>query len=206
MRFGDRLKQERIDNGLTQKQVAGQLNLSRQTISSWETENSYPDIDSLIQLSNFYQISLDVLLKEDVGMKEYLKKQDALDWIKPIKQLTVIVDGIFVIGMLFIRHGGIAGGFFFLLAMLNLLVMMRVGRFEEQLSGRKQIQRWPENRKYVYPVVILISIVALLSWYFHIGLGENALPILVGLWLGVLIVEIMYFHQSHEPINHQIKK
>ncbi|MGF2385029.1 helix-turn-helix domain-containing protein [Lentilactobacillus otakiensis] len=206
MRFGDRLKQERTKNGLTQKQVADQMNLSRQTISSWETENSYPDIDSLIQLSNFYEISLDVLLKEDVGMKEYLKKQEALDWIKPIKQLTVIVDGIFVIGMLFIRHGGIAGGFFWLIAMLNLLVMMRVGRFEEQLTGRKQIQRWPQNRKYVYPLVVLISIVASLSWYFHIGLGEDALPVLVGLWFGVVIVEIMHFHQSHEIINDKKEK
>ncbi|MEE8825003.1 HTH-type transcriptional regulator ImmR [Lentilactobacillus sunkii] len=198
MRFGERLKQARIKNGLTQKQVADQLNLSRQTISSWETENSYPDIDSLIKLSNFYQISLDVLLKEDVGMKEYLKKQEALDWIKPIKQLTVIVDMIFVIGMLFIRHGGIAGGFFLLLALLNLVVMMRIGRFQEQLTGKQQIERWPQNRKYVYSIVIVMTIVALVSWYFHVGHVVDVSPILAGLWIGILIVEIMYFSKNRQ--------
>lgn len=78
MRFGARLKTERIELGLTQKQVADTMNVSRQTISSWETENSYPDIDSLIQLSDLFHISLDVLLKEDVGMKEYLKLEFTL--------------------------------------------------------------------------------------------------------------------------------
>lgn len=206
MRFGKRLKQARIKNHLTQKQVADQLNLSRQTISSWETENSYPDIDSLIKLSNFYQISLDVLLKEDVGMKEYLKKQEALDWIKPVKQITVTVDIIFVIGMLFISQGGIAKGFFLLLALLNLLVMMRIGRFEEQLTGKKQIQRWPQNRKYVYPLAIVISVVAFISWHFHLEFGENASPVLIGLWFGILIVEIMFCNQHRQHVGRKQEK
>ena len=76
MKFGNRLKQERQKKQMTQQKVADDLNVSRQTISSWETENSYPDIESLIQLSNYYQVSLDTLLKEDTGMTEYLKKQE----------------------------------------------------------------------------------------------------------------------------------
>jgi len=58
MEFGDRLKQERKKRKLTQQVVADELNVSRQTISSWETENSYPDIASLLRLSDYYQISL----------------------------------------------------------------------------------------------------------------------------------------------------
>lgn len=54
LRFGERLKQARLAKQLTQKAVAEQLHVSRQTISSWETENSYPDIDSLLRLSDFY--------------------------------------------------------------------------------------------------------------------------------------------------------
>ena len=76
--------------------MAAQLDVSRQTISSWETGNSYPDIDRLIQLSDVYQISLDVLLKEDSGMKEYLKKQEVMDEIKPIVKLTTVIDLIFI--------------------------------------------------------------------------------------------------------------
>ncbi|MCT6859582.1 MAG: helix-turn-helix domain-containing protein, partial [Apilactobacillus sp.] len=76
MQFGDRLKQQRKTKELTQDDVAKKLNVSRQTISSWENENSYPDIKSLIQLSNLYDISLDTMLKEDNGMKEFIEKND----------------------------------------------------------------------------------------------------------------------------------
>jgi len=63
MRFGERLKKARSDMNLTQGDVANELYVTRQTISSWENEKTYPDISSLIQLSNYYQISLDTLLK-----------------------------------------------------------------------------------------------------------------------------------------------
>lgn len=73
MRFGERLKKARSDMNLTQGDVANELYVTRQTISSWENEKTYPDISSLIQLSNYYQISLDTLLKEDTGMREDLE-------------------------------------------------------------------------------------------------------------------------------------
>lgn len=75
MKFGNRLKQQRKLKGLTQDEVAIKINVSRQTISSWENENSYPDIKSLISLSNMYIISLNTMLKEDSGMKEFIEKK-----------------------------------------------------------------------------------------------------------------------------------
>ncbi|CAI2558202.1 hypothetical protein AKUG0406_01660 [Apilactobacillus kunkeei] len=76
MQFGDRLKQQRKIKNLTQYDVAEKLNVSRQTISSWENEKSYPDIKSLISLSDMYDISLDTMIKEDSGMKEFIEKND----------------------------------------------------------------------------------------------------------------------------------
>lgn len=49
MRFGERLKKARSDMNLTQGDVANELYITRQTISSWENEKTYPDISSLIQ-------------------------------------------------------------------------------------------------------------------------------------------------------------
>ena len=49
--------------------------MTRQTISGWENEISYPDIINLIKLSDYYHVSLDTLLKEDRGMREYLEKK-----------------------------------------------------------------------------------------------------------------------------------
>ena len=74
MEIGKKLKDSRMKSKLTQEQVAEKLSLSRQTISNWENEKSYPDIINVIKLSNLYCISLDELLKEDKKMIEYLEE------------------------------------------------------------------------------------------------------------------------------------
>ena len=74
MEIGKKLKDARINAKLTQEKVAEKINVSRQTISNWETEKSYPDIVSVIELSNLYSISLDDLLKGDKKMIEHLEE------------------------------------------------------------------------------------------------------------------------------------
>lgn len=59
MEIGKKLKEARLNRDLTQEVIAEKLNVSRQTISNWENEKSYPDIISVIELSNLYSISLD---------------------------------------------------------------------------------------------------------------------------------------------------
>lgn len=74
MEIGKKLKDARMRSGFTQESVAEKVNVSRQTISNWENEKSYPDIISVIELSNLYSISLDELLKEDEKMMEHLEE------------------------------------------------------------------------------------------------------------------------------------
>lgn len=74
MDIGEKLKNARTKSGLTQEAVAEKIGVSRQTISNWENNKSYPDIVSVIHLSDLYAISLDVLLKEDAKMIEYLEE------------------------------------------------------------------------------------------------------------------------------------
>jgi transcriptional regulator with XRE-family HTH domain len=92
MIFGQRLQKKRQSLHLTQVEVAQQLHVSQQTISSWEQSKSYPDIDSLIKLSDFYQISLDVLLKEDVGVKESIKKNEVFHFLKPLLYSMLLLN------------------------------------------------------------------------------------------------------------------
>lgn len=75
MTIGKQLKKARLDANLTQESLSKRINVSRQTISNWENERSYPDISSIILLSDIYGLSLDSLLKEDKGLKENLKIQ-----------------------------------------------------------------------------------------------------------------------------------
>ncbi len=74
MDIGNKLQQSRTQAGLTQEQVAEALSISRQTISNWENEKTYPDIRSVIILSDLYQVSLDYLLKgkEEPVVSDYL--------------------------------------------------------------------------------------------------------------------------------------
>lgn len=58
MEIGKKLKDARMKSGFTQENVAEKINVSRQTISNWENEKSYPDIISVIALSDLYSTSL----------------------------------------------------------------------------------------------------------------------------------------------------
>ncbi len=72
MNIGYKIKKARMDAGLTQEQVAEALGVSRQTLSNWENQKTYPDIVSVVKMSDLYHISLDHLLKEDKDMSTYL--------------------------------------------------------------------------------------------------------------------------------------
>ena len=74
MEIDKKLKEARVNSGLTQEQVAEKIMVSRQTISNWENGKSLPDIISVMKMSDLYQISLDELLKGDQRMKEKLEK------------------------------------------------------------------------------------------------------------------------------------
>ena len=89
MEIGKKLKAARQSSGLTQEQVAERLYVSRQTISNWENEKSYPDIVSVVRLSDLYSISLDDLLKGDAKMLEHL--EESTDVVKSNQKLMLAV-------------------------------------------------------------------------------------------------------------------
>lgn len=66
MNLGERLKQQRKKYYFTQQDVADKLHVTRQTISSWETGRTIPDIEMLILLSELYDLSLDQMIKGDI--------------------------------------------------------------------------------------------------------------------------------------------
>lgn len=69
--IGSKIKNARLEKKLTQEQVAELLGVSRQTISNWENAKSYPDIISVIKMSECYDVSLDYLLKGEQKMDSY---------------------------------------------------------------------------------------------------------------------------------------
>lgn len=74
MKFGSNLQYLRkLHGNMTQEKLAEQMGVSRQTVSKWENGEAYPELDKLMELSNLFSCSLDVLLKEDmIPHEEYL--------------------------------------------------------------------------------------------------------------------------------------
>lgn len=75
MRLGKRICDIRKSNGLTQEEFANMFSVTRQAVSNWENDKAYPDLHTLVEISNQFNITLDVLLKEDERMIESIDKE-----------------------------------------------------------------------------------------------------------------------------------
>lgn len=77
MEISKQIKKHRTALGISQEELADKVYVTRQTVSNWENERSYPDIRSLVLLSTVFGVSLDILVKGDVEqMKAYIKEED----------------------------------------------------------------------------------------------------------------------------------
>ena len=78
MELSKTIKRLRTEKGWSQEILAEKAYVSRQTISNWETEKNYPDVHSLLILSDLFGVSLDELIKGDVEtMKNTIHNKDA---------------------------------------------------------------------------------------------------------------------------------
>ena len=94
MHIGTKIKEARMSARLTQEQAAEALGVSRQTVSNWENNKTYPDIVSVIRMSDLYAVSLDRLLKDGAGPSvsayiEYLAENT--DMVKSKQKLSKII-------------------------------------------------------------------------------------------------------------------
>lgn len=77
MELGKQIKKHHQEVQLSQEELAERVYVSRQTISNWENDKSYPDVNSLVLLSETFQISLDNLIKGDIEvMKDVIQKEE----------------------------------------------------------------------------------------------------------------------------------
>ena len=76
MDISNQIKTRREAMGLSQEQLAEKLYVSRQTISNWERDKTYPDVQSLLMLSILFDTSIDTLVKGDVTVMEEAVERD----------------------------------------------------------------------------------------------------------------------------------
>ncbi len=96
MIFKEKLKQLRKAAGMSQEDLAGKLNVSRQAVSRWETGETLPDADMLVQLSNLFEVSIDSLLKSEDDIIK--KSNETANNIDDKEGLVYKITGICVTG------------------------------------------------------------------------------------------------------------
>lgn len=98
MELGSQIKKYRSQNSLSQDALAERIYVSRQTISNWENDKSYPDVKSLILLSEVFQVSIDNLIKGDLKeMKQEIDKQEYAEFQRDSMILTILFAAFIIL-------------------------------------------------------------------------------------------------------------
>lgn len=101
MNLADRIQSLRKAKGISQEQLADQIGVSRQSVSKWESEQSTPDLDKIILLSDFFDVTTDYLLKGIEPVKDHRDKSKDLT-----SKIFYIVSTAFIFIGLFCAFGG----------------------------------------------------------------------------------------------------
>ncbi|MCX8743738.1 helix-turn-helix transcriptional regulator [Lactobacillus sp. B3795] len=195
MKFGERIREQRKIKNMTQEDVAKHLHVSRKTISSWENENSYPDIKSLVKISDLYQISLDTLLNEDSGLKEYLQKDKVQSNYLELKY-GISALGSLAITLLAVMNNATALVFFIgivLVQAANNQFMKKTGL--ESPENKKSILKDPNARtsvKILTIFLILIGIIIII-WMGYISIVSNTVIGLIVIGIYTQIVNLFVY-------------
>ena len=75
MNIGEQINNLQKKHGLSQDDFSNLFNVSRQTISNWENGKSYPDLEMIIKISDYFKISVDELLRNDVQSEEKIDNE-----------------------------------------------------------------------------------------------------------------------------------
>lgn len=103
MELGNKIKYYRGEKEFSQEELAERVYVSRQTISNWENNKSYPDINSIVLLSEIFEISIDNLIKGDVEqMKKEINSEDVkkLNFYATMMAILMLVATILLMPML----------------------------------------------------------------------------------------------------------
>ncbi|WP_424350088.1 helix-turn-helix domain-containing protein (plasmid) [Latilactobacillus sp. 5-91] len=97
MNIGDRIKEQRLKKGWTQDFLANLLMVSRSTVSGWEVGRNYPDLDTIVALSDLFNLSLDKLLRENpIMVKETSKKTKRFKFYKIVSCILGLMILVYV--------------------------------------------------------------------------------------------------------------
>lgn len=170
MNFSKQLKKYRELNGFSQETLAEKIYVTRQTISKWENDKTYPDIHNLIALSILFEISLDELVKGDVVEMKNIISNNQMD--KDTKGMILFLGLVLLIGVPSIIIFGIKGfipfgilwaiGMYFAIKVEkakkkhNIKTYKEIVAFAQGNSNLEELQKTRNNKKYLKEKVLIV--------------------------------------------------
>ena len=151
MEIGKRIKELRNGKGWNQELFAEKMFVSRQTVSSWENDKSYPDIKSLLLMSELFEMSLDDLVKGDiVEMKKVISSES----IREFRKWSNIYAIGFIIAILipyplvkFFKWWGLLVFGLYWVALLALAFRIEVLKKQNDIQTYKEIVAFSEGKE-----------------------------------------------------------
>lgn len=129
MEFNNKLYELRKQKGLSQEELAGRLNVSRQTISKWEVGESAPDMDNLVSISELFGVSLDELVLDKTPKQEQPSVQVVRSELYSDIKEHVLTDDNKKKAKKGLKIAGIALGVFLLIDVISLVVYVMINGF-----------------------------------------------------------------------------
>ena len=129
MEFNNKLYELRQQKGLSQEELAGRLNVSRQTISKWEVGESAPDMDNLVSISELFGVSLDELVLDKTPEKEQPSVQVVRSELYSDIKEHVLTDDNKKKAKKGLKIAGIALGVFLLIDVISLVIYVLINGF-----------------------------------------------------------------------------
>jgi len=196
MSLGENLQYLRNREGVTQEQLAESLDVSRQSVSKWESNTSFPEMDTLIKLCDMFHTDLDTLLRGSVekSLSEDSAGYDRFMTLyarKVAGACSAIVAGVALMALLSIRLSDMLSAAGFLLVVAVAAIVLIASGMEEDHFRKKhpvipdfytETQREQFHRRYI--------------WYIAGGVGG----ILISLALLVLTFTVVPEQEPYESI------
>ncbi len=151
MELGNKIKYYRGEKELSQEELAERVYVSRQTISNWENNKSYPDINSIVLLSEIFEISIDNLIKGDV---ELMKKEINSEEVKKLNfyatMMVILMLVVTILLMPMLKFIGLYGFIpYFVLVGCAMFFAIKVDKIKKDndIQTYKEIVAFTEGKR-----------------------------------------------------------
>lgn len=147
MNLSKQIKYFRKRDNLSQENLAEKIYVSRQSISNWENERSYPDIHNLLMMSVLFNVSLDELVKGDVTiMKNKIQQSDLAKWGGIMTALSIIVPLSIAPALYFFGNYGLLITVICFIALMSVSIKVENIKKEYHLKTYKNILDFMEGK------------------------------------------------------------